>query len=229
VADFALLGTPDAVVGALKVTNNSDAPQTVQEVLVRDPTAGVDDLRLAVVSTEIAAQSTVEVQVGLRMLPDTAPGEYPLEIVVLGETHDGSAFVTEQVVAAVSPARVVVLNKKTKQKKMVMLLNRGNVDLQVHSPGPVPIYRERDVTADAVNILSGTADPDGGTSTNGAPTPSGELKAEIKGSPVTVAPGDVAALEVGITVKDGLDQSTRHLAEIPLSVTDLVVVVTPAP
>jgi hypothetical protein len=227
-SDFALLGTPEAVVGAVKVTNPTQAVQTVTEVLVRDPGGAADDMHLSVPATDVAPGATVEVQVGLKMNAATPPDAYPLEIVVLGHTYQGFAHVTENLIAGVSPPRVVVVNIAKKQTKQVVVVNRGNIAMHIHSPSAVSMYRERDVTADTVRILSGTADAGDTTATPGIPTPSGQLTATVKGSPVSVGPGDVATLTIEISVASGADQSIRHLAEVPLSIVDLVVVVTPA-
>lgn len=228
-SDFALVGAPEAVVGVVKVSNTTAVTQTVTEVLVRDPDGKLADIPLSVVSKDIDSGSTVDVSVGLRMLPDTAPGEYPIHLVVLDNTYVGTAYVTDRVVAAISPAKLVVLNSTKKQKHRVVVSNQGNVDLQIHAPSGVALYRERDVTVDAVRILSGTADTDDAGQAPGVPSPSGTLDVGIAKTPVSVPPGGVVALDLTLSIQKGADQSIRHVAEVPLSVADLIVLVTPAP
>ncbi len=236
-----LAGEPESLEGELPLRNPGDKRTVLRSARFRpdlvnergDVLAGRDHAIRPVVLRPGQAR---RVRVTLGIEPHTPPGEYRGEMEVSGQVRPVLVHVTETILLDVSPTPVVVQNRPGEvMKKRVVFTNGGNVPLAINEIGGVPLDDELLECRSLRAALESWED--------GAGTVEGFLAESIRQArealrqagvlrvhnptPLTLAPGDVRAVELEIRVPDGLDKRTRYLGSAALYTTDLEFVVVP--
>jgi hypothetical protein len=237
-----LAGPPRRLAGHVQLRN----PQPVSLVL-RD--AGFSDrsARLAhmparhvfaPVVLRPAEQRAVPLVIGID--PGTPPGEYDVDLDVMGQVRPAVLDVAETVALRVEPKRVVVTSDLVRPwTTHVLVTNEGNVPLPVGPVGEVDLRDDvahvrdlRGVIAplladvprnldDFVAVLLAVLPPQGPVV--------GRLSVRAQGAPVELMPGRSVKLALEITLSQPLPAGGRYRGRVPVLTEDLeFVVVSPA-
>jgi hypothetical protein len=185
-----------------------------------------------------AEERAVHLVIGID--PTTSPGEYRVEIDVMGQVRPAVLNVAQSVALRVEPKRVVLMNELAGPwRAHVLVTNEGNVPLSLNPVADVelrddvaqvrdlrgviaPLLRElpRDLD-DFVAVLLGVLPAQGPVVTH--------LSVRTDGAPVELSPGQSARLELDVTSQERLPANGRFRGRVPVLTEDLeFVVVTPA-
>jgi hypothetical protein len=185
-----------------------------------------------------AEERAVHLVIGID--PTTSPGEYRVDIDVMGQVRPAVLNVAQSVALRVEPKRVVLMNELAGPwRAHVLVTNEGNVPLSINPVADVelrddvaqvrdlrrviaPLLAElpRDLD-DFVAVLLGVLPAQGPVVTH--------LSVRTDGAPVELAPGQSARLELEITPQEKLPANGRFRGRVPVLTEDLeFVVVTPA-
>jgi len=172
--------------------------------------------------------------------PSTPPGEYPVELDVMGQVRPAVLSVAQAVVLRVEPKRIVVMTEfGLPWRTRVLITNEGNVPLSINPVADVDLRDDvahvrdlRGVIApllddvprkldDFVAVLLAVLPPQGPVL--------GKLSVRTNGAPVELAPGHSVRLDLEITLPPDLPADGRYRGRVPVLTEDLeFVVVSPA-
>lgn len=221
-----LAGPPTSIDGFVTYRNDTGKAVQVSHVTVRD--ADGDEATIEVEPVTIGPGRTARIAVRFGLNPQTAPGWYPLEAVVAGATMPMTAYVSPTHVVGISPAVLVIDNvPETTSTQTVVVANNGNVPVFVADFGAVPLYRE-DAALTTLLAISTRSAATGVPSIEPLPEAAGALSVTTGAGRVEVGPGEVSAMELQIEVPADLEQTTRYLAALPISVRTLLVTLVPS-
>jgi hypothetical protein len=171
--------------------------------------------------------------------PTTRPGEYQVELELAGQTRPVVLHVTEVFSLTLRPGSIVVANQPGHtQRKRIVVTNTGNVTLAISDIGEVDLKDdlawerairiavetganrpEEEIEKLVVAVLQEVRQRD---------EPVGSLVVRIPGGPVEVKPGETAAIDLDITLAEGLPHGSRYRGRAPLLTQDLDIVVVPS-
>jgi hypothetical protein len=237
-----LSGPPRRLAGQMRLRN----PQSLSLVL-RD--AGFSDRSgrllhmaerhvFAPVVLRPAEERAVPLRIGID--PTTPPGEYQVELDVMGQVRPAVLNVAETVALRVEPKRFVVMSDNDPPRRMqILVTNKGNVLLRIPPVADVDLRDDvaqvRDLTGviaplltevprsldDLVAVLVAIRPPQGPIV--------GRLSVRTLGAPFELAPGRTAKVDLELTLPEGLPPGGRYRGRVPLLTEDLeFVVVSPA-
>ena len=221
-----LAGTPTSVDGFVHYENETGKPVDVTQVTIRD--ADGDEAVIDVDPVTVGPGRTARIAVRFALNPQTAPGSYPLEAVVAGVIIPVTAHIAATQETGISPTVLVIDNvPKASSTETVVVANNGNVAVFVADFGQVPLYREDAALTTLLAISTRTA-ATGVPNVEALPEPAGTLDVSTGSGRVEIRPGEIAAVGLDITVPADLDQTTRYLAALPISVRTLLVTLVPS-
>lgn len=220
-----LAGPPTSIDGFVWYRNETDKPVDLSQVMVRDEDGDVATIGIDPVTVGPGRAARIAVRFSLN--PQTAPGAYPLEVVVGGVTTPAAAYLSPTQEVGLSPPVLVIDNvPEASSTVTVVVVNNGNVPVFVADFGDVPLYREDAALTTLLAISTRTA-TSGVPIVEALPEPSGSLSVTTGAGRVEIDPGDIATVDLHIGVPVGLDQTTRYLAALPISVRTLLVTLVP--
>jgi hypothetical protein len=237
-----LSGPPRRLAGQVRLRN----PQSLSLVL-RD--AGFSDRSgrlvhmperhtFAPVVLRPAEERAVPLVIGID--PNTPPGEYRVELDVMGQVRPAVLNVAETVALRVEPKRIVVMSDLARPwRTLIVVTNEGNVPLPINPVADVDLRDDvanvrdlRGVIAplladvprnldDFVAVLLAVLPPQGPVL--------GRLSVRTHGAPLELAPGHSAKLELEVTLPQELPPNGRYRGRVPVLTKDLeFIVISPA-
>jgi hypothetical protein len=222
-----LAGPPLDVSGVVPLRNDGSEDLTVTEVVVRDPDTD-RTFTIPLPETVVAPGTTSLIKVRVTLQPASPPGSFPLLLELGGQQLDAGAHVLETADVALTPRAIVVDNIPAATiRKQVVVNNAGNVTAFVADFGEVPLFEEEIEAGVLIRLLSEglpEESDDGGV----RPEPSGTITVATVDAPVPIAPGATTAVQLDFTVPEGLKQTVRYIASLPISIRTLKVALVPA-
>lgn len=220
-----LAGAPSAVSGVLPFHNATDTELTITEVSI-DETDSTTTLIVPVDRTVVAPGGNARIGVTLTLPPQTAPGEYPLDVTIAEMQVPTTAHVTEARVLGLVPDLLVVENYAgVTARRTMVVANEGNVAVRVPDEVSLPVYREEMALETLRTLASGKL---GTRRIAPLPEPVATIDVATDRGARTVAPGEVEAIELLLALPEQLPQHSRFLAAFPISIRTLLIVVVPA-
>lgn len=237
-----LAGPPKALTGQIELDNTGDVVVVLRDAGLRDP-SGVLSAKFArqSFSSALVVRAHEKRRAPLTVTLDqtTPPGLYHAEIDLAGGTRPVVLHVSEVFDLTVRPHSIVVLNQPgLPQLKRIVVTNEGNVAFEVGDLGDV------DIEDDMISERAARLALQPWTAITGekleapvlallkvAPEDAyreGGLAVHTLGAGVTIAPGDVAVIDLEITLQVDLPANSRYRGRAPLLTRDLEFVVVSA-
>jgi len=242
-APIQLSGPPRRVAGQVSLRNPQARSLVLRDASFTDRSGRLAQLAerhtFAPVVLRPAEERAVHLVIGID--PTTSPGEYRVDIDVMGQVRPAVLNVAQSVALRVEPKRVVLMNELAGPwRAHVLVTNEGNVPLSINPVADVElrddVVQVRDLRGviapllladlprdldDFVAVLLGVLPAQGPVVTH--------LSVRTDGAPVELAPGQSARLELEITPQERLPANGRFRGRVPVLTEDLeFVVVTPA-
>jgi hypothetical protein len=170
----------------------------------------------AVLSPDERAQVPVRVSLD----PYTPPGHYTAELSIGDHRYPVELHVAERVDLQIAPGRLLVENRPGRQRKQLILSNRGNVPVGLGSIGAVPLDDElaecktlRATLAAGKDRAHSLDDWLTGFLNQGKKhlDSVGMLWVEVEDAPLQIAPGATVTAALNVRVPDSLDPRSRYL------------------
>ncbi len=172
--------------------------------------------------------------------PSTSPGEYHVDLDVMGQVHAAVLNVAETVALRVEPKRIIVMSDLARPwRTLIVVTNEGNVPLPINPIADVDLRDDvanvrdlRGVIApllgdvpsnldDFVAVLLAVLPPQGPVL--------GRLSVRTHGAPLELAPGHSAKLGLEVKLAQELPPNGRYRGRVPVLTKDLeFVVISPA-
>ena len=233
-----LTGPPARLAGRLELLNPGSDNLVVRGAGLNDPSGKLfaRQFRRALPTLVLRPDQRRTVPLSVAIDPTTPPGEYRVELEMGGQSRPAVLHVTEVFSLSLRPSSLVVANQPGRaQRKRVVITNTGNVAFTVGDPGEVDLKDdlawERAIRL-AVEPWSGRAEVDVEKlvvavleEVRRRDERAGSLVVRLPGGPVEVRPGETAALDLEITLSEGLSRSSRYRGRAPLLTQDLEIVV----
>ncbi len=239
-----LAGPPAEIGGEIALQNNGEGKVVLRSARLR---GDLPQLKKGEAHPLVAGLGTMVLRPGqvrsfplqLNLNPHTPPGAYRVDLEIGDRVVPLELQVAEHVELSVSPNPLVVENRPgEKITKRLLFDNRGNVPLVIGQIGAVLIEDEqvdcRASRAALKNREGKFASVDDyyvqlGIEYTQIFEETGFLRVLNREDEVTVAPGEVRAIEFEIRIPDRLDRRARYHGRAPLFTTDLAFMVVPAP
>jgi hypothetical protein len=221
-----LAGPPNSLSGVVPYRNTTADAVTISEVTIDDDDSSIT-LVVPVTETTVAPGQRHDIVLGLQLPPHTAPGAYPLGIIVADSKVEAVAQVAEAHEAGLSPGAIVVGNVPgATVTTSLVIANAGNVDVCIAEFGAVDLYPEDVARTTLVRLATARLLDD--VAVDPLPEATETIEVMPGGGRQVVAPGDTRVIELAITLPKGLSQAVRWLAAVPISTRSLLIAVVPA-
>jgi hypothetical protein len=241
-APIRLAGPPDQLAGQVRLSNAHSSAIVLRDAGVSDSSGRLAQLparhSFAPVVLRPSEERAVPLVIGID--PNTAPGEYHVELDVMGQRRPAVLAVAQNVRLRLDPKRVVVLGDSVQPwRAQLMLTNEGNVPLPI---GPIADVDLRDDVAQ-VRDLRGVVGPlladvprkleDFVAVLLAVLPPQGPVVARLRvrtpDTPMELAPGHSQSLEVELSLLSELPANGRYRGRVPVLTEDLeFIVISPA-
>lgn len=235
-----LSGGPSSLRIPVTIYNPSDRPLAVNQASLVDVRASSGQplsTRSIGVGLTIAAASTARGQVWMRLDPATPPGRYEGGIEIAGVARPVQIDVLETVKLSIRPSPLVIdLALGRSQRAAVAFENRGNVPLTIDVAGVYPIGEEIPIfperidreDGDTIERLADLFARTIGARARRAMRETGAITLAMPDGAARVEPGTAQTVAVGVSLPEGLAQTGRYRAFIPIYSSDLELVVVTA-
>jgi len=231
-----LAGPPRELSGRIDLHNAGDAKVVLRDAGLTDQ-SGVLQLtaerhRIQPLVLRPDQRGSLPLAIGVH--PATPPGEYHAELDVGGRSRPVVLHVVEVVDLAVDPRSLVLENRPgLAQRKKLLVRNDGNVSFTVGDPVTVDLREDRPTDRGlrvALEPLLQRVKPDLdelvvallAVAREEERLGSVEARADAQ---VEVQPGETAALELELTLKDELPATRRYRGRLPVVTRDVDVIV----
>lgn len=239
-----LMGAPDALRGALYLSNAGKQPVVLHqgELLyapVHSKTKKPPMISVTVpLSAVLQPGQSQRVKIRLDLGPHSPPCEYHGTLKVGEYSRSVVLHVTEVVRLEISPETMVIDQRAgATVVKQVVLTNRGNVPLTIGELGRVPLGQEvmprwslqttLAATGESPNELEALFAEITGEEAQPTLKPAGFLEVYNTAGRVVLQPGQVCPLDLEICLPDALENNARYLGQLPLYTSDLHFVIVP--
>jgi hypothetical protein len=232
-----LVGSPQRLIGRVDLHNPGESTVVLRHARLSG-LAGADHDH-ALPTVVLRGSQARAVPLNMTVDPAIPPGEYHCELQVGGRTRPAIVHIVEDVDLTLAPQVMIVENvPDEKQHKQLIVRNDGNVVLTVGeigrleleddliwchlgrtALGPLAEREEVDINDFITAIVKAGAEEGRRT---------GSLVVHNASGTVEVEPGTSAAIDLEITVPDGLHRNSRYRGITPLYTEDLVFVVVPS-
>ena len=236
-----LVGPPTELRGQLELHNPGDVKVVLREARLHDDkgTLGVGPLRRAFHPLVLRPATSRVLPLSVSVDPTTPPGEYRFSLEVGGHSRPAVVHVAESFDLEVAPGTIVVENRPGEaQSKRLVVTNTGNVPFTVGDIGPVGIEDELIACRSLHKAFDTFIERDDPRLEDFAVDTLKHARGELTRAPsidvrngsgaTEVTPGDTAAVELEITVPEGLHSTSRYRGVAPLFIADIEFVVVPA-
>jgi hypothetical protein len=233
-----LTGPPARLAGRLALRNPTTTNLVLRDAGLRDPTGMLfaRQLRRALPTLVLRPEQGRTFPLSVAVDPTTPPGEYQVELDLAGQSRPAVLQVTEVFSFTSRPDTFVVENRPgLAQRKRIVVTNTGNVTFTIGDIGEVDLKddlawerairiavepwsdrAEVEIEKIVVAVLEEVRRRD---------ERAGSLVVSSPGGSREVRPGETAAIDLDITVGEGLPGSGRFRGRAPLLTQDLEVVV----
>jgi hypothetical protein len=235
---ISLSGPPRRLAGEVRLRNPKPSSLVLRDAGFLDRSGRLplmsERYAFAPVVLRPAEERTVPIQIGID--PATPPGEYHVELDVMGHVRPAVLSVAETVALRVEPKRVVIMSDaQLPWHGQVVLTNDGNVALPINAVADVDLRDDvanvrdlRGVIApllaevprnldDFVAVLLAVLPPQGPVM--------GRLSVRSHGAPVELAPGRSAKLDLEVSLQQALPPNGRYRGRVPILTEDLEFIV----
>ena len=239
-----LSGPPGAIAGEFRLQNAGVQKMRIAGARLRAGGTAIGKAKpagLVAAGDEVALRRIVvragqsrPVPIALSLDPRTPPGTYHMELLVQEQVRDVVMHVTENVSLRVSPETVVLPSQPGKKlTRTVVMTNDGNVPIEVRGIGTVVLDDELascramrgalDDVGDTMKTLDEFAAALGRRFKEIYDT----MVLKVQNTAITLAPGQVEAITLTITLPDKLDKRARYSGYAAISTNSLAFTIVP--
>jgi hypothetical protein len=236
-----LTGPPTRLAGQLELRNPGSTRLVLRGAGFRDPSGTLlaRQQQHPIPPLVLRPEQGRSVPLSIALDTNTPPGEYQIELNLAGQSRPVLLHVTEAFSLTLRPGSIVVSNQPGQaQRKRIFVTNTGNVAFNIGDIGEVDLKddlaRERAIRI-AVEPWSDRADVDIEKiivavlqEVHRREEPVGRLVVHIAGQVGEVKPGESIAIDIDITVPEGLPRSSRYRGRAALLTQDLEIIVVPS-
>jgi len=234
-------GPPRQLTGRVELHNRSEVDVVLRDAVVRDPEKAFSmrPLRQSISPLVLKPYEERRLPLTLVIDPTTPAGEYRAELELAGQCRAVVLHVTELVDLTVRPQSLVVLNRQGQpQRRRIVVANEGNVEFAIGRIGDVdleddfPANRPARVIVEPPN-KAGKQEVDKPIvvllkiAREGAYLEAAMSVGKV-GDEMSLAPGEIAPIDVDITVQKELRANSRYRGRVPFGTRDLEILVVPS-
>jgi hypothetical protein len=181
----------------------------------------------------VAGNGVTRTALRLRLDPATPPGRYEGKVNLAGQGRTVAIDVLPETKLSIRPAPVVVDAAAGRDQTFTVALeNSGNVPLAIDLTGHYPLGEEVPIPPDRIaettagdNPLAAIFDRVLGRAPAPTLVPFGVVKLAMPGGPELLPPGGASAVQVSMSLPEGLSPTARYHLFAPLYAADLHIVV----
>nr|UXE45874.1 hypothetical protein Hi04_10k_c5380_00026 [uncultured bacterium] len=237
-----LAGPPRRLAGRMHLRNPQSASLVLRDAGFADPSGRLHHMAERHAFAPVVLRPAEERAVPLKISidPSTPPGEYHVELDVMGQMRPAVLDVAETVRLRVEPNRIVLMSELRQPRRMqIVATNEGNVPLSIDLSADIDlrddVARVRDLRGAIAPLLNDVSrDLDDVIAVLLAVLPAqgpvvGRLSVHTHGGRCELAPGRSAKVGLELTLMEGLPSGGRYRGRVPILTEDLdVIVVSPA-
>ena len=236
-----LVGPPGQLSGRIELHNPGEANVVLRDAGLKDP-SGVLRLpaaRHGLRPLVLRPDQVGSIQLTVAIDPNTRSGRYAAELELGGGMLPVILEVSELFELTVQPRTLVVIDlPDVPQRKRLLITNTGNVPFSLGDPGDIELHDDRgddDVVRVVIDPLLHGRKPDLEALVvallavaRAEPETVGSLEVRAPDRPIEVPPGETAAFELEIKLKDKLPRHRRYRGRLQVLTRDVDVVVVPS-
>ncbi|MDX1416666.1 MAG: hypothetical protein R3293_20870 [Candidatus Promineifilaceae bacterium] len=233
-----LTGPPRKLTGRVLLHNPGNANVVVRDAGLKDAKGVLPSRpsRYTLPKFVLRPEQGRNVNLKIALDDNTPPGEYQVELDVVGRLLPAVLHVSEVFDLEIEPRRIVLAGKaKQAQKKRLIISNKGNVAIAIGDLGPVDL--KDDIIWDralrlAFEPLADKADLDFEelvvtvlrVAREESSTDNSLLVSNLSGK-TKIAPGETAAIDLEISLQEPLPPNSRYRGLLPILDRDLDIIV----
>jgi hypothetical protein len=223
-----LAGPPGQLTGQIELDNPGDVVVVLRDAGLKDPSGVLSTTFERQTFSPLVVRAHQKRRAPLTVTLDqtTPPGEYRAELELAGGTRPVVLHVSEVIDLTVRPQSIVVMNQPGPQRKRIVVTNEGNVSFVIGDLGDV------DLEDDMISERAARLALEPWTTTKGEKIEEpvlallkiasedayrdAGLAVHTLGAGLTVAPGDVAVIDLEVTLQVDLPSNSRYRGRTPL-------------